>query len=219
MINISNKNISRRGIFASAKPKEIEQPKQKKRRFTVKLKKFSFKKKESVNKSPTNTRNKKTWVISSLAALLIIVGGAGYAYYYYLYQNNPSVIYQKRLHTITQSVSTQMSLPTDETPVTATVTDASKLPNELFFKNAENGDKIIMYKKHKLAILFRPSTGKVITEATLEYGDVTPTPAPQIEVVAGASTSAQAPSTVTVTPAPTTEYVPQGKVLVQPPQQ
>ena len=110
-----------------------------------------------------------------------------------------------------------MRLPTGETPVTATVTDVSKLPDEVFFKQAENGDKIIMYKKHKLAILYRPSTGKVITEATLVFGDITPTPVPQVEV-AGASTSAQQSQNVSATPAPTTAYVPQGKILVQPQQ-
>lgn len=215
MINISNKNINRRGIFSSTKPKEIEQPKQKKKRFTLKLKKLSFKKIEFQSKIP---KNKKRWVISSLAVIVIIIIGGGYGYYNYLYQNDPRIIYQKKLKTLTQNVSKQMSLPRGETPVTATVTDASKLPNELFFQHAENGDKIIMYKKHKLAILYRPSIGKVITEATLVYGDITPTPAPQVEVVAGASTSALQTQNISVTPAPTAEYVPQGKILVQPQQ-
>lgn len=214
MINISNKNISRRGIFTVVKPKEIEPPKRKKPHFKLKLKKFSFKKKETQTKNPTN-RNKKKWIIGSLAALIIIVVGGGYGVYNYLYQNDPRIIYQKKLKSLTQIVSTQMTLPTDETPVTATVTDASKLPDELFFKHAEDGDKIIMYKKHKLAVLYRPSTGKVITEATLVFGDISPTPAPQVEV-AGASTSAQQTQNVNATPAPTTAYVPQGKILVQP---
>jgi hypothetical protein len=218
MINIPEKNINRRGIFNKTVVKEPEQPKQKKRRFTFhfKIKKFSFKKKESLFKI---SRNKKRWIITALAALVIIAGGTGYGIYEYLYQNDPRVIFEKKLKTLTQAVSQQVKLPTDETPVTATVTDVSKLPNELFFKYAHDGDKILMYKKHKLVILYRPSTGQVITEGTLEFKDIIPTPMPEAAAVAGASTSALPPVQNTPSaPAPTVPYIPQGKVLIQPQQ-
>lgn len=216
MINIPEKNISRRGIFNKTVVKETEQPKQKKRRFTFHFKKFSFKKKEWQFKI---SRNKKRWIIGSLAAVVIIAGGTGYGIYEYLYQNDPRVIYAKRLKTLTQDVSKQVKLPTDETPVTATVTDVLRLPKELFFKYAQDGDKILMYKKHKLVILYRPSTGQVITEGTLEFKDITPTPVPATAAVAGASTSAQQPEqNIPATPAPTVPYVPQGKILIQPQQ-
>jgi hypothetical protein len=217
MINIPEKNISRRGIFTKQVIKEIEEPKPKKKRFNFHFKKFSFKKKESHSKV---FRNKKKWVIGSLVAVVLLTGGVGYGIYDYMYQNDPRIIYQKKLKTLTQEVSQSVSLPSNETPVTATVSNVSKLPDEAFFKNARDGDKILMYKKDKLAVLYRPTTGKVITEATLDFENVVPTPKPQATAVAGASTSAQlAPQVVIGTPGPTVAYVPQGKILVQPPQQ
>ncbi len=79
-----------------------------------------------------------------------------------------------------------------------------------------------MYKKHQLAVLFRPSTGKVITEAKLNFEDIVPTPLPS-QSVAGAATAAAtiAPSTPVQQSQPSVSsapYQPQGKVLIQPQQ-
>ncbi|OGK40183.1 hypothetical protein A2954_01565 [Candidatus Roizmanbacteria bacterium RIFCSPLOWO2_01_FULL_37_12] len=53
-------------------------------------------------------------------------------------------------------------LPQDETPTIATVTDRAQLPNQPFFENAENGDKILVYTNAKKAILYRPSLNKIV---------------------------------------------------------
>lgn len=160
---------------------------------------------------------KKRAIISFGIFILVVIGGGAFGYYQYLLSQNPAVIYQKKLKTITDIVSQQIKLPTGEQPVIATVSNVSVLPKEAFFKAAQDGDKILMYKKHKEAFLYRPSTGKVITYASLEFKDITPTPAPE---VAGASTSAaQTPvptAIVSVTPGPTVPYIPQGKILIQP---
>lgn len=162
--------------------------------------------------------------------LFIYVASIGYQLYL---QQNPAVIYAHKLQTMTEQVSKSIPLPKDESPVVATVTDKNLLPKETFFSQAQDGDKILMYQKHKLAILYRPSMGVVITEATLDFRDVTPTPVDN-GAVAGASTSASKTITVPVTmvpvtevpstavpappsdPQPTASYHPQGKVLVQP---
>ena len=102
--------------------------------------------------------------------------GASLGYQYYLSQN-PAAFYARKVETLTQAVSKSLTLPKDETPVTATVTDTNILPKEKFFSYAQDGDKILLYKKHKIAILYRPSTDKVITEAVLDFKNVTPTPA------------------------------------------
>jgi hypothetical protein len=188
---------------------------------------FRFKKNDDNNteqkraKSPNPLfANKKRATITSVLTIAIISVGA-FGYYEYLQSQNPAVIYAHKLNTLTNAVSQQITLPQSETPVVATVTDVAHLPKEAFFKDAQEGDKILLYKKDKEAILYRPSTGKVITYAELDFEDVVPTQEP---AVAGASTSADvingtytiisvAPATQSAVP---TNYIPEGKILIRP---
>ena len=67
-------------------------------------------------------------------------------------------------------------LPTNEIPTVATVTDASKLKNQPFFKNASNGDKVLIYVKAKEAILYNPTRNLVITVGPVDNSSQTPKP-------------------------------------------
>jgi hypothetical protein len=58
-------------------------------------------------------------------------------------------------------ISKHMQLP-DESPTLATVNDVGKLKNQEFFKNAQNGDKVLIFSKDGRALLYRTSTKKVI---------------------------------------------------------
>lgn len=60
-----------------------------------------------------------------------------------------------------------LELPAHETPTLATVTDRSKLAADAFFAPAENGDKILIYEESRKAIIYRPSTGKLVNVAVL----------------------------------------------------
>jgi len=180
--------------------------------------------------------SKKRTALTFLIAIPVLVGAASLSYQYYLFLN-PAVVYSHRLQKMTDTVSKTVKLPADETPIVATVTDQNILPKQRFFSYAKNGDKILMYKKHKLAILYRPSLGVVVTEATLDFKNTSPTASvqkglPAGRQVAGAATSRSstqvtlAPSTAlspTVAPAKvqssgSTAYHPQGKILVVPQQ-
>lgn len=174
----------------------------------------------------------KRAVITSIILVVLVSGGSAFAYYQYLLSQNPAVVYTRKVQSMTDTVSKQVTLPKDEQPVIATVSDISKLPNEAFFNDAKNGDKILMYKKNKKAILYRPGTQQVITVAALDFRDAKPTPmleqgtvAPMNGTVAGASTSAATgviKATIVgvtvspISPSPTIPYRPQGKILVQP---
>lgn len=70
----------------------------------------------------------------------------------------------KQLH---EEVSKLMELPTDEVPTVATVVDADKVKNQAFFAHAQNGDKVLLYAKSSKAILYRPSTQKIIEVAPI----------------------------------------------------
>jgi hypothetical protein len=67
-----------------------------------------------------------------------------------------------------------IELPSGETPTIATVTDISKVKDQAFFTNAQNGDKLLIYPQAKKAILYRPSTNKVINVAPLVIGPTQP---------------------------------------------
>jgi hypothetical protein len=66
---------------------------------------------------------------------------------------------------ITREISRTFQLPTGETPTLATVTDATKVRAQAFFHDAQNGDKVLLYSKAGQAILYRPSTKKIIAVA------------------------------------------------------
>jgi|SRR3989344_5799275 len=72
---------------------------------------------------------------------------------------------------LVEKVGKLIDLP-GETPTIATVTDLTQLSDQPFFKNAQNGDKILIFTEAKKAILYRPSTNKIIETAPL----ILPTP-------------------------------------------
>ena len=161
-------------------------------------------------------QNKKKAMIIA-AGVVIVILGAGFGYYQYLLSQEPGVIYAKKLQSMTQVVGQQVMLPANEKPVVATVTDITKLPKEAFFEDAKDGDKILMYKKSKKAILYRPTTSQVIAVATLDFENEVPTTTPPPgSAVAGASTSAVVSLTTPTPSSASANFIPQGKILVQP---
>lgn len=71
---------------------------------------------------------------------------------------------------LTEKVGKLYDLPTGEPVTVATVSDVTKLDDQKFFVRAKNGDKVLIYKEAGKAILYRPSTNKII-----EVGPVTST--------------------------------------------
>jgi hypothetical protein len=89
-------------------------------------------------------------------------------------QVDPNVAIERETADLTQKIGKFMELPAGEQPTLATVTDRAKLKGQNFFESAQNGDKLLVYPKAKKAILFRPSTGKIIevTHLTTDSGNV-----------------------------------------------
>lgn len=63
------------------------------------------------------------------------------------------------------------SLPKNDSPTVATVKDVSKLKSQAFFKDAKNGDRLLVYSKAKIAILYRDSENKIINIGPVQVGD------------------------------------------------
>lgn len=116
--------------------------------------------------------NKKLWPVLNVAVLLLL--GAFGGYFFYKYQNlksNPIPADQAAQAEVDRTIQKvgrlYGSLPADEKPSVATVKDKEKLKDQPFFDKAENGDITLIYSNAKLAILYRPSTDKIINVSTV----------------------------------------------------
>ena len=89
-------------------------------------------------------------------------------FFYNKYQsikNNPTEVSKQETKKLVEDISKLTDLPTGEDPTIATVTDNTKLNDQTFFKDVQNGDKLLAYTIAKKAILYRPSTNKIINIA------------------------------------------------------
>lgn len=117
-------------------------------------------------------KNLKNILIGILILFLLGAGGTTYYFYneYQKIKKDPNLVSKEEVKSVTSIISKYMDLPEGEEPTVATVTDKEKLKEQDFFKKAENGDKILIYTNARKAILFRPSTGRVVEFAPLILG-------------------------------------------------
>jgi len=73
----------------------------------------------------------------------------------------PSII-KKEEKALVNEISKTLTLPSDEDPTVATVTEPEKLNDQSFFRDAQKDDRVIIYQKSKKVILYRPSEKRVI---------------------------------------------------------
>jgi uncharacterized protein YneF (UPF0154 family) len=158
----------------------------------------------------SETDTKKTSFFKAHYVLFIILflaavaaGGAGY-YYYQKYTaaqqllSNPNLAVERETNDLVMQVGRLMVLPGDETPAVATVTDAEKLKEQEFFKNAENGYKVLIYTNAKKAILYDPVRNIIVNVSPVNLaGDaqapaVTPSPSPRATATPTAAASPSA---------------------------
>lgn len=120
--------------------------------------------KEIIEEIPKTKKSKLKKVIYALVSLSILFGGVffGYEVYgrWYIKQADQSEVLLKRVGLLTD-------LPIGETPTIATVTNAEAIKGQAFFKEVEVGDKVLIFDEAKKAILYRPSTDKVVSIAPL----------------------------------------------------
>lgn len=140
--------------------------------------------------------------------LLIVALGAGGGIY--AAQQKPEVFglskgaatVQAEVDALVEQVGKLISLPTDEKPTVATVTDASKVKDQPFFANAKNDDRVLIYQKAAKAILYRPSENRIIEVGAVNINNqVVPTtePSPTPSGKAKATPEATPEATPTVT--------------------
>ncbi len=119
---------------------------------------------------------KKIIVAAGVLLLLAALAGAGYFYTkYQQLRKNPSAAVQADTKALVDRVGKLMELPSGETPTIATIQDKDKLKDQPFFKDAQNGDKILIYAQAKKAIIFRESTNKIINVGPIAINDTSQT--------------------------------------------
>lgn len=117
-------------------------------------------------------------IIIRKSTLYIVVFGFGIYAGYLVIQYKPELFYLKQIPKdqieatlLAQKVGKLISLPADEQPIVETVTDLLPLKDKPFFSKAESGDKVLIYEKSTLAILYRPSKNIIINTISPNYRD------------------------------------------------
>ena len=138
----------------------------------------------------STTKNSMGFVKPLVTVIIALILGAGATLY--AVKMYPQVLglskgqaqAQAEVDKLTTDVGKLIALPSDEKPTVATVSDAEKVKEQPFFKNAKNGDKVLIYTNAKKAILFRPSENRVI-----EVGAVNINQQPQVSATPAATAS------------------------------
>lgn len=126
-----------------------------------------------------NVETTKKGMGSKIAVIIAVLalGAAGYFYYQlYKMKQDPNATARKEVMELVAKVSKLVVLPEGETPTVATVSDPAALKEQAFFKEAKQGDKVLIYAQAKKAVLYSVELNKIIEVAPLNIGQAAPAP-------------------------------------------
>jgi|SRR3989338_1229129 len=132
--------------------------------------------KETSMFSDVNISKKKSmWPMLFGVLVVALIATTSGGVYFYLQnvqlKKNPQAIAQQEVKSLIDKVSRLMVLPEGETPTIATVSEPEKLKDQPFFSKAQKGDKVLIYTNAKKAILYSPSTNKIVDVAPINIGN------------------------------------------------
>ena len=108
---------------------------------------------------------------------------------------------------LTIVVSKLMTLPTDEKPTVATITDIKKVAGQDFYKNAKDGDKVLIFTSNKKAIIYRPSENKIVDVGVVSINEpIKPVISPLPETTSTPIATSSATPKATTKPTPVLVY-------------
>lgn len=147
--------------------------------FVFKMKNIFNKIKKEAKIKKNKVEEKKTekfgrWAIVGLAALLVVVIGAAVFFYgeWQRYRDDPVEAQedqiQRDVNKVVRKVGKLMFLPEDEVPSLVTVDNKDEInENQEFFRLTEDGDKMLIYRQARKAILYRPKINKIVNVASI----------------------------------------------------
>jgi flagellar basal body-associated protein FliL len=135
----------------------------------------AFMEKTGSAKSTSSMSMKKILVPILIVLLLLSVAAAGYLFMQVQQlKQDPQRVAQAEVASLVAEVGQVIVLPTGETPTVATVSDPEQLKSQAFFANAEKGDRVLLYTTAKKAILYNPTTKKIVEVAPINIGNTEP---------------------------------------------
>lgn len=143
------------------------------------------------NPVPLSRKKVKRALIILLCLVIVLAIGAGYFFYKSITATRPD-----DYSTALSRASKLIDLPKNEEPTYVTVTDPSKLQDQVFFANASVGDIVFVYTKAKKVVLYNPVKNKIIEVAPLD----TPSSEGEISTSSEQSSTSTATSTVRLSP-------------------
>jgi hypothetical protein len=111
---------------------------------------------------------RRGWIGVAVVSGVLVVGGVIFGSRLFSRADDAAI------ETVLTRLGRHYLLPTNEEPAVATVTDKTKLTTP-FLKSAENGDKVIIYEKNKIAFIYRPSRDRIVAVGPVMI-DKPPTP-------------------------------------------
>jgi hypothetical protein len=84
---------------------------------------------------------------------------------------DPDAAVQKDVEELIEKVSRLTDLPEGEEPTVATINDIDTIRDQSFFRNGQNGDRVLIYTEARRAILYRPETDKIIEVGPVNIGE------------------------------------------------
>ncbi len=106
--------------------------------------------------------SRKKFAAASILALLVLTGSV-----FGFKNSQASSDITARNDDTLAAVSKLVVLPEDEKPSITSVIDKTKV-GQPFLQNAENGDQVLLYLQSGKAIVYRPSTNKIVNMGPLE---------------------------------------------------
>lgn len=103
-----------------------------------------------------------------LIVVLIVTLSGGAVIYVQNLRKGPNL---DTVTVMTNVLSKHLILPKNEQPIIATVTDKSALKTP-FLREADDGDKIIIYEKARRVIIYRPSADRIVDIGPVELDNI-----------------------------------------------
>lgn len=115
-------------------------------------------------------RNKRVIVLAVTSLVILGAAVGGYLVWHHGKTDSGSKNKAESAQVLT-AVGQLYMLPSNEQPTVAAIQDITKLSGQAFFKNAQNGDYLLVYSNAKLALLYRKSVNKLVNVGPVSLGN------------------------------------------------